>query len=314
MMWRWIFFVFYLLMLSLILYGGFSEPDGPSQCPKTDVPWCYVTLVFLVVIHVLAGVGIWRIRSPKAMSIAFTLFLGFWFAISVTAGLHRLYTHQTYTVHPVMDLFYNIGVLLCVSSSTDSWVRTHKIHHRYSDTCDDPHYADRHTFFYSHFGWIFRKRTPREQDLIDKEDLAHLENNPVIAFQKKYYAVLVILVQCLLLFLPLLWGDFVNCFWLSMIRIVFCLNAEFSVNSLAHAFGNRPYDPSIRPAENLFVSIVTNGEGSHNYHHLYPKDFRASDSFSDWNPTTQFILLLQKCGLASNLSYFSKERQAWERV
>lgn len=309
---RWVLTILYVIFLIFICLPVLS--DSISQCSKTDDPIDIGILLFLITIHVLAGIGIWMIKRPKVLSIAYTIFLSFWFAISVTAGLHRLYTHQTYKAHPIMDVFYNIGVLLCMSVSTDSWVRTHKIHHRYSDTCADPHYADQNTFFYSHFGWIYRKRTPEEEELISKEDLHHLDQNPFIVFQKKYYGVLLLITQSILFLLPLLWGDFTNCFWLSMIRLVYCLNSEFSVNSFAHMYGNRPYDPNIRPTENVFVSIATNGEGYHNYHHLFPKDFRASDSFTDWNPTTQFILFLHRCRLASDLKYFCKTDQQWKII
>jgi stearoyl-CoA desaturase (delta-9 desaturase) len=55
-------------------------------------------------------------------------------------------------------------------------------------------------------------------------------------------------------------------------------------------FGSRPYNKDILPTENLFVSLITMGEGWHNWHHEYPKDWRCSKN--EWwmfNPTTTFI-------------------------
>jgi stearoyl-CoA desaturase (delta-9 desaturase) len=39
------------------------------------------------------------------------------------------------------------------------------------------------------------------------------------------------------------------------------------VNSAAHLWGGRPYDPDSNPSENSFVSIAALGEGWHNWHH-----------------------------------------------
>lgn len=311
---RWFLLGFYLLLifLTLVPWDFFKKKKGSCQREKKKI--LHGTLMFLIVIHVMAGIGIIMIHHPKAFSIVYTIFLGIWFALSVTAGKHRLYTHQTYKAHPLLELFFVLGALTVPSASIQSWVETHKIHHRFSDTCKDPHYSDRNTFFYSHFGWIYRERDQAEEDDIKKEDLTHLYSNPFIRFQHKHHLKLTLLVQLVLFCLPLLWGDFKNCFWLSLIRIMLALNCQFTVNSLAHTIGDRPYDPSIRPTQNHLVSVLTFGEGYHNYHHLFPKDFRANDNFGDWNPTTWFLLFMRHMGLASDLKYFSKKDKTWKHI
>ena len=65
-------------------------------------------------------------------------------------------------------------------------------------------------------------------------------------------------------------------FWTTWMRLALGLNMAASVNSLAHTFGSRPYNPYIEARNNFFVSVFTWGEGWHNYHHAYPKDYRAS--------------------------------------
>ena len=46
-------------------------------------------------------------------------------------------------------------------------------------------------------------------------------------------------------------------------------------------YGDRPYNFEIQPSENLFVSLITFGEGWHNFHHTYPKDYRASEKYKN---------------------------------
>ena len=63
------------------------------------------------------------------------------------------------------------------------------------------------------------------------------------------------------------------------------------VNSAAHLWGERPYDPKSNPAENPWVAILSVGEGWHNWHHKYPFDYAASEFgvASQFNPTKLFI-------------------------
>ena len=76
-----------------------------------------------------------------------------------------------------------------------------------------------------------------------------------------------------------------------MLRYVICLHATWSVNSVAHSFGNRPYNKNIPPCESKFTSIVACGEGWHNFHHVYPYDYAASEYgiLNQWNPTKLWI-------------------------
>jgi len=64
-------------------------------------------------------------------------------------------------------------------------------------------------------------------------------------------------------------------------------------------WGYRPYDPTINPAENWFVSFFAMGEGWHNWHHKYPSDYATSEYglLKRINPTKAFIDLMAMLGL-----------------
>jgi len=88
-------------------------------------------------------------------------------------------------------------------------------------------------------------------------------------------------------------------FLLCFTRYVFLLNATWCVNSICHMIGTRPWNPNILPADNYFVSLITAGEGWHNFHHEYPFDWKASkDEWWMFNPTRNFISFFEKIGLA----------------
>ncbi|KMQ87178.1 acyl- delta desaturase [Lasius niger] len=94
----------------------------------------------------------------------------------------------------------------------------------------------------------------------------------------------------------------------AFIRYILTLNAVWSVNSIAHAWGTRPYNKNIRPADNDFVNYVTTGEGYHNYHHEFPWDYRSAELGNNrMNYTTIFIDISAKLGLAYDLKSPSAE-------
>ena len=64
---------------------------------------------------------------------------------------------------------------------------------------------------------------------------------------------------------------------LSSLFLLLCLLVQWLVNSAAHLWGERPYDPKSNPAENPLVAIASIGEGWHNWHHKYPFDYAASE-------------------------------------
>jgi stearoyl-CoA desaturase (delta-9 desaturase) len=82
-------------------------------------------------------------------------------------------------------------------------------------------------------------------------------------------------------------------------KLTWTLNGTWCVNSVCHMFGTRPWNKSIEPADNFFVSLITMGEGWHNWHHEYPRDWRASKN--DWwmiNNTVTFLKMCEFAGLA----------------
>ena len=78
------------------------------------------------------------------------------------------------------------------------------------------------------------------------------------------------------------------------------------VNSISHRFGQRPYDRSSTPTDNLVTIIGTLGEGYHNYHHTFPTDYAASEDGTKLNPNTMLIYASAVIGLATNLKRVPK--------
>lgn len=106
------------------------------------------------------------------------------------------------------------------------------------------------------------------------------------------------------------WGEtWTNAFFVAtMFRYAFILNVTWLVNSAAHKWGDKPYDRSIKPSENMSVSFFALGEGFHNYHHTFPWDYKTAELGNHkLNFTTNFINFFAKIGWAYDLKTVSHD-------
>lgn len=64
---------------------------------------------------------------------------------------------------------------------------------------------------------------------------------------------------------------------------------------------------SIKPTQNLAVCVMAMGEGFHNYHHVFPWDYKAAELGNyGFNITTFWLDLFAKIGWAYDLKTPSK--------
>lgn len=268
-------------------------------------------LFFYSLLHVAALYGLifvwWRCSW---YTILFAFILGWFSNLSITAGAHRLWSHKAYSARFPLRLFLALTGALAVQESVYNWCRGHRAHHKYTDTDADPHNAKR-GFFFSHIGWLMMSEHPDVSEKKEQLDMSDLLSDPVVHFQHKYYNILVLVIGVLLptaipflLWSESLWYAFIVA---GVIRLALTYNITFSVNSVAHMWGNHPYDDRIDPAQNIAVSFFALGEGWHNYHHVFPFDYRTSEFPWKINPTTQFIDLMNFLGLAYNLKSVPSE-------
>jgi stearoyl-CoA desaturase (delta-9 desaturase) len=184
------------------------------------------------------------------------------------------------------------------------------MHHKYTETDADPHNASR-GFIFSHCGWLMCRKHAEVKEKGKNIDLSDLFNDPVCSIQRKFYLPSVVL---LCFFLPTFvpwyfwnengWTAFFIC---ALFRYTAVLNITWTVNSIAHLWGNKPYDSRIWSAENLFVTTGACGEGYHNFHHVFPSDYSTSEYIWRVNLTTFFIDVMAAIGLAYDRKKTSKE-------
>lgn len=226
-----------------------------------------------------------------------TIILYFLSGLGITAGYHRLYSHRCYKAVPLVDTLMVFFGTLATQGSIIRWSYDHRLHHAYVDTDKDP-YSINKGFWYAHFLWLLEK--PRE---IQQKVVSDLFENKLIALQHKHYLALVIGLNALVfLFFGWLLNDYWGAFFLVLWVRMFALHhSTWFINSLAHTWGDKPFSQEHSAVNNYVISLLTFGEGYHNYHHTFANDYRNGIRWFHFDPTKWLIWALSKIKLTSNL-------------
>ncbi|XP_043520010.1 acyl-CoA Delta-9 desaturase [Frieseomelitta varia] len=267
-------------------------------------------LMALLFVHVGCIYGLYLIfTEAKLLTTVWAFVITYTSGFGITAGAHRLWSHRAYKAKWPLRLLLIFLFTITGQKHVYAWALDHRVHHKYSETDADPHNAKR-GFFFAHVGWLFTTPHP---DVVSKRkmvDMSDLEADPIVMWQKRFYVPLFALLT---IGLPVavpcyFWSESLwTSFWVNFnFRFCITLNIAFFVNSVAHMWGQRPYDKYISPVENVAVSIAALGEGWHNFHHVFPWDYKTGELGNyTFNLTTGFIDAFASIGWAYDRKYVS---------
>ncbi|KAF8728457.1 hypothetical protein AX14_006611 [Amanita brunnescens Koide BX004] len=217
-------------------------------------------------------------------------------------GYHRLWSHRSYNASFPLQVFLLCGGTSAVQGSCYWWARSHRSHHRHTDTDRDPYDSNR-GLLWTHIGWVLFKSDLRS----GPSDISDLRADELVQFQHRCYFPLAALFGYVLptVIPALLWDDWLGglCFS-ACFRLTVAHHSVFCINSIAHWLGNAPYDDLLSPRDHVLSAILTMGEGYHNFHHQFPTDYRSAFLWYQYDPTKWFISLCGMLGLATNLRVF----------
>nr|XP_018901768.1 PREDICTED: acyl-CoA Delta(11) desaturase-like [Bemisia tabaci] len=282
---------------------------------------------FTLLVHVLAVVGFYYCLAGqvKVYTVLWAVMLGVASSTAVTAGAHRLWSHHSFKATWQLRLLLMVFQTMALEFSILDWVRNHRVHHKFVDTDADPHNA-RRGFFFSHVGWVLVAPHPAFLAARKRVYVDDVQSDWVVTFQARYYWYLNILL-CYIIPTVVPWYFWNENFWAAHfvaghLRQVIFLHGTFTINSIAHKWGIRPYDSlnhcstlrRILPTENMFVSFASMGDGWHNYHHVFPWDYKNSELWDyKLNLSALLVDICAKIGWAYDLKTVSHKMVA-ERV
>lgn len=258
------------------------------------------------------------------------IFVGMMYAtsIGITVGYHRLFTHQSFKTPAAMR--YILGALgsMAVQGAVIEWCGAHRRHHQHSDDEEDPHSPHCHGdvtcgagimatvrgFYHAHVGWLFCERLKgmgRYTPDLRADPVTAAVNRQFYWLALSGLVIPAVLGGVLTLSLK---GALLGFLWGGLVRILVVHHITWSVNSVCHLWGTRPYRTGDHSRNNPIVGFFALGEGWHNNHHAFPTSARHGLHWYQIDPSYLFIRFLALVGLARDIRVPSKERLAAKRV
>eukprot|EP01095_Lingulamoeba_sp_RSL-Kostka_P005222 TRINITY_DN1655_c8_g1_i1.p1 TRINITY_DN1655_c8_g1~~TRINITY_DN1655_c8_g1_i1.p1 ORF type:complete len:835 (-),score=235.58 TRINITY_DN1655_c8_g1_i1:253-2757(-) len=263
------------------------------------------TTIFLLITPFIGLYGLFTLEIYYKTLILAVIWYSY-AGLGITAGYHRLFSHKSYEANFFYKLFIVIGGTTAFQSSVFDWCLDHRSHHRYTDTDRDPYNFQR-GFFYAHIGWLMLKK---RQKIYSRADISDLEKDKLLVLQHKYYTVSAIFLGFIVptLIAGLFWGDYAGGFFIAGVLSRVCiLQSTFFINSLAHWVGENTFADTNSPKDNFLISLLTFGEGYHNFHHEFPYDYRNGVAWYSYDPTKWLIFLSSKLGFTGSLKFVSED-------
>ncbi|HEY8764559.1 MAG TPA: fatty acid desaturase [Solirubrobacteraceae bacterium] len=244
--------------------------------------------------------------------------------LGITVGYHRLFTHRSFeTTRAVRAVLAVLGSM-AVEGPLLEWVSTHRQHHRFSDQAGDPHspHAERapgwrgavRGLAHAHLGWMFRGQDQANpgryaKDLLADRDLRFISR----AFPLWVLAGLALPFGLGIALTGSLLGGLTALLWGGAVRIFLLHHATFSINSLCHFFGRRPFATGDESRNLGWLAPLTFGEAWHNNHHAFPTSARHGLGRHQPDPGAWLITALERSRLAWKVVRITPERQEVKR-
>ena len=218
--------------------------------------------------------------------------------LGIGIGYHRMLTHEGFQTYPFVRAFFLILGVMGFMGDPSSWAGIHIKHHAHSDQDDDPH-SPLDGFWHAHLGWIFTSEDEKEVG----KYVPHLLKDPVVRFVDQT----TLLWMVISLLIPYLIGGWTGLLWGGGVRIFLSTHITWSVNSICHCFGSRPFETTDESRNNWLIGLISYGEGWHNNHHAFPRNAFHGLQWWQFDLSGLLIRALEALGLIWNVQRVGKE-------
>lgn len=239
--------------------------------------------------------------------------------LGITIGYHRFFTHGSFKAPRAIKILLALMGSMAIQGSINQWVADHRKHHKFSDDLGDPHSPWRFGtspravakgLLWAHMGWLFAEdQTAIKEyapDIAADQDLQRINRN---------FGWLV----AASLLLPAILGGFITWswigaltafFWAGLFRIALLHHVTWSINSVCHVFGNRPFKTRDNSSNVAWLAIPSMGESWHNLHHADPTCARHGVLKGQIDFSADVIRGLERMNLAYDVRWPKPNRVA----
>lgn len=267
----------------------------PLQRKRTEalgrVEWLRVLPFFLLHATCLL---VW-IVGWSWIAVAAAVFVHFARVFGLTAFYHRYFSHRAFKTGRAVQF---LGALLGSSAGQRGpiwWAAHHRHHHRASDKPTDIHSPSQQGFLWSHMLWFMTRENYATDERVVKDWMQFPELRFLDRFDFLAPALLAISMFAFGSIVGSIWPETGTngpqmLIWGFVISTITLYHVTFAINSLAHVYGSRRFPTNDNSRNNLWLALLTFGEGWHNNHHHFPGS--ARQGFYWWEIDISYYLLV----------------------
>ncbi len=246
----------------------------------------------------------------------------------ITVGFHRYFTHGSFKTGTPLRVALAVAGSMAIEGPVTRWVADHRRHHAFSDKEGDPHSPWRYGtnfralckgLWHAHVGWLF------DVEQTDQKRFApDLLADPAVHRVNRLFPLWVTISLALPALVGGAWAASVGegfwygaataFFWASLVRVAVLHHVTWSINSICHAFGDKPFLTRDESRNVWPLALISMGESWHNLHHADPTAARHGVDRWQVDTSAECIRGLEKLGWASDVRWPKPERLDARRV
>jgi stearoyl-CoA desaturase (delta-9 desaturase) len=309
-------------------YDGMAPFPGVGRRPCSAAGRARAGVTLAIVVTPFAGLAaaVWLAWGHGLGWTEVLLAVGLYMitGLGVTVGFHRLLTHRAFTAARPLRVALAIAGSMSFEGDVIGWVAIHRRHHAFTDRPGDPHSPYRYGtglagqlrgLAHAHVGWLLRDDpTPPERYAPD------MLADPALQRISAAFPALC----ALSLALPFAAGWAIGgtwhtalaaLLWAGLARVALLQHVTWSVNSLCHMFGSRPFTTRRHDrATNLWpLALLSFGESWHNMHHSDPACARHGADPHQVDISAAVIRIFEHLGWVSAVHWPDPARLASHR-
>jgi stearoyl-CoA desaturase (delta-9 desaturase) len=277
--------------------------------------WVFVAVPFLALVAAVPVAWGWGLSGTDVA----ILVVGYVVAcLGVTVGFHRYLTHGAFKAKRGLRVALAAAGTLAIEGSVTQWVADHRRHHAFADREGDPHSPWRYGsdarglakgMVFAHIGWLL-KREPSNRarfapDLLADPDIRRVDRH---SLELILFSLLAPAAAGGLLSWS--WqGSLTGFFWGSLVRLALLHHVTWSINSVCHVVGQRPFPTRDRAANFWPLALLSFGESWHNSHHADPTCARHGVQRGQIDGSARVIWLFERLGWAYDVRWSKPQRR-----
>ncbi|HVQ93365.1 MAG TPA: fatty acid desaturase [Mycobacteriales bacterium] len=297
--------------------------DRPGAKPMLEPPqsgavlvtmWLFVVVPFAALLAAAPVAWGWGLSAVDLAIFA----VGYLVAcLGVTVGFHRYLTHGAFKATRWLRVALAVAGSLAIEGSVTQWVADHRRHHAFADRDGDPHSPWRYGsdvrgltrgMFFAHVGWLLKREASNRErfapDLLADPDIRRVDRHSLalIIFSLGAPAAAGGL-------LTWSWpGVLTGFFWGGLVRVALLHHVTWSINSVCHVVGRRPFRTRDRAANFWPLALLSFGESWHNSHHADPTCARHGVQRGQIDGSARVIWLFERFGWVHDVRWSKSGR------